>query len=81
MFLGQEMQSGHREYAESTQTYIDDEITRMVNERYDRVIELLKEKKHILEKVTQELLKREVLNTETFEELVDESLKPGLQVS
>ena len=81
MFLGQEMQSGQREYAESTQTYIDDEITRMVNDRYDRVIELLKEKKHILEKVTQELLKREVLNTETFEELVDESLKPGLQVS
>jgi cell division protease FtsH len=81
MFLDQEVQSGHREYAESTQTYIDDEITRIVNERYDLVIELLKEKKHILEKVTQELLKREVLNTEIFEELVEESLKAGLKVS
>ncbi|MBN1686226.1 MAG: cell division protein FtsH, partial [Spirochaetales bacterium] len=71
LFLDQEVKSGQREYAESTQSYIDDEITRMVNERYDYVIGLLKEKKNLLDKIAKELISREVLNTEDFEALID----------
>jgi cell division protease FtsH len=78
LFLDQEAKSGAREYAETTQSYIDDEITRTVNERYDYVLALLKEKKHLLEKVAKELIDREVLNTEDFEALIDE---PRAEVS
>lgn len=71
MFLDQEMKSGQREYSESTQSYIDDEITRIVNERYDHVLGLLNERKQLLEKVARELMEKEVLNTEDFEALLD----------
>lgn len=60
-----------REYSESTQTYVDEETARIIAERYQRVLALLGERKETLERIAQELLKREVLDREQFVELME----------
>ncbi len=59
-----------REYAESTQTYIDEEISRIVNQRYDEVKKLLEDNRELLEKVTSRLREKEVLERDEFFELI-----------
>jgi cell division protease FtsH len=71
LFLGQDMKPGSREYAESTQAYIDDEITKIIKERYDHVVSLLKEKKALLVKIADRLLEIEVIKAEELKELVN----------
>jgi cell division protease FtsH len=60
----------HREYSESTQQYIDEEIARIVNERYTAVKGLLVEKRPLLEKIAEHLLEKETLEEQEFKELV-----------
>lgn len=59
-----------REYAESTQQYIDEEIARMINERYEIVKKRLSEKKTLLEYVAQRLLEKETIEEAEFKEIV-----------
>ena len=59
-----------REYAETTQQYIDEEITRIINERYDAVVKLLTEKKHLLEYIAQRLLEKEIIDKDEFAEII-----------
>jgi len=66
---------GLREYSEATQQYIDDETARIVNNEYQKVLDMLKENKHILEKVARILLDKEVVEGEEFKQLVDEESK------
>lgn len=61
----------HREYSESTQQYIDEEIARIVNERYAAVKGLLAEKRSLLEKIAECLLEKETLEEHEFKELVE----------
>ncbi|MCX7655758.1 MAG: ATP-dependent zinc metalloprotease FtsH [Treponemataceae bacterium] len=61
----------HREYSESTQQYIDEEIARIVNERYGAVKGLLAEKRALLEKIAEQLLEKETLEEHEFKELVE----------
>ena len=60
-----------REYAESTQQYIDEEIARMINDRYDIVKKRLSEKKVLLEYIAQRLLEKETIEEAEFKEIVD----------
>jgi cell division protease FtsH len=62
----------HREYSESTQQYIDEEIARIVNERYLRAKNLLLEKKPLLEKISQHLLEKETLEEQEFQNMLAE---------
>ncbi len=55
-----------REYSEATQQYIDDEVARILQERYTHVLELLKEKKSILMTIAEKLLKIETLDADDF---------------
>ncbi len=64
--LGTEMPGGQREYSESTQQYIDEETARIINERYERVLVLLEQKRGLLEAVAKRLLEVETLNGEEF---------------
>jgi len=59
-----------REYAESTQTYIDEETARIIDERYTHVRQLLLENRDALDRVASELLEVEVVEGDRFEELV-----------
>ncbi len=55
-----------REYSEATQQYIDEEIARIMEERYSAVLDLLTARKAELESVAQRLLEIETLEAEEF---------------
>ena len=60
-----------REYAESTQTYVDEETARLINQSYERVLTALKNDKETLEKVARKLLEVETLDEKAFLAMVD----------
>ncbi|HCM26185.1 MAG TPA: cell division protein FtsH [Treponema sp.] len=62
----------HREYAETTQQYIDEEIARMIAERYGRVKSLLAGKRVLLERIAGLLLEKETLDEGEFKALLAE---------
>ena len=63
---------GQKEYSEETQEYIDSETARIVNSRYANIVNLLKEKGALLEKITRRLLEIESLTGDEFKGLIDE---------
>ncbi|MFP4363210.1 MAG: ATP-dependent zinc metalloprotease FtsH [Spirochaetia bacterium] len=69
-FLGDEYSQVNREYSEDTQKYIDSEVARIVDERYSHVKNMLQEKRGLLEKGTQQLLEKENLTKEEFQEIL-----------
>ncbi|MFW5801578.1 MAG: ATP-dependent metallopeptidase FtsH/Yme1/Tma family protein, partial [Spirochaeta sp.] len=71
-YLESDISFSNREYAESTQQYIDEEIARLVNERYKVVMEFLTENRDKLELVTEHLLEHEVMGREEFITLLGE---------
>ena len=60
-----------REYAETTQQFIDEEIARVIDERYNRVLDLLKSKKQVLEYISQRLLEKETIEAAEFYDIVN----------
>ena len=79
-----------REYSETTQQYIDEEIARMMSERYKVVLELLKKHRELLEYIAKRLLEKETMDGKEFEEIIkaedhckelEESVKPELPES
>ncbi|MBN2536146.1 MAG: ATP-dependent zinc metalloprotease FtsH [Spirochaetales bacterium] len=72
-FLGEraELNTGVvREYSENTQQYIDEEVTKIINEQYVKVLSLLKGKIETLKKVASRLLEIETLGAEAFKALI-----------
>jgi len=63
----------HREYAESTQQYVDEEIARVVAARYESVKGLLLTKRELLDRVAEVLLERESLDEKEFKALLAEA--------
>lgn len=59
-----------REYAESTQQYIDEEIARIINERYNHVLSLLQEHRDLIEYIAKRLLEIETMESKEFEEII-----------
>merc|ERR1719192_44670 len=57
-------------YSESTSQLIDEEAKKMINSAMERTINLLTEKKDLVEKVALRLLEKEVLNREDMIELL-----------
>ena len=55
-----------REFSEDTQKYIDEEIERVIEGRYDYVLKLLKKHKTLVEKVSDRLLEVETLEGKDF---------------
>ncbi|HQH94898.1 MAG TPA: ATP-dependent zinc metalloprotease FtsH, partial [Rectinema sp.] len=49
-----------KEYSEETQRYIDETIASMINERYQHVVNMLTEKKYLLDHISSVLLEKEV---------------------
>lgn len=60
-----------REFSEETQRYIDEEIARIVNERYENALKVLKKHKELLNVIANTLLEKETIDGKTFSELVD----------
>ena len=69
---GQERQepSFQREYAESTQQYIDEEIARIVETEYAKAKKILEEQRTVLDNVANKLLEKETLDEKEFKALL-----------
>ena len=59
-----------REYAETTQQFIDEEIAKVIEQRYERVVKLLENKKQVLEYIAQRLLEKETIEAAEFNDIV-----------
>ena len=59
-----------REFSEDTQKYIDEEIARITDERYNYVVKLLKTHRELLDYVSSRLLEKETIDGKEFEEIV-----------
>jgi cell division protease FtsH len=69
---GQERQepSFQREYAESTQQYIDEEIARIIETEYAKAKKILENQRDVLNNVAIALLEKETLDEKEFKELL-----------
>ena len=59
-----------REYAETTQQYIDEEIAKIIDGRYEAVVKLLTAKKDLLDYIAKRLLEKETIESEEFETII-----------
>ncbi len=60
-----------REFSEETQKYIDNEIARIMEERYTAAVKLLKSKKDLLETIARRLLEIETMEGKEFLEIIE----------
>ncbi|MDR1251232.1 MAG: ATP-dependent zinc metalloprotease FtsH [Treponema sp.] len=60
----------HREYSEATQQYIDEEIARMMEQRYNLAKEKLGQNRPLLDKIACLLLEKETLDEKEFKDLM-----------
>ena len=70
IFLPGEPIAGQREYSEFTQQYIDEEITRIIKQRYDKVVAFIEEKREVAARVAARLLEVETIGAEEFKSLI-----------
>ena len=59
-----------REFSEDTQKYVDEEIARIMNERYEHVLAVLGEHKELLDFIANRLLEIETMEGKEFYEIV-----------
>ncbi len=60
-----------REYSETTQTYIDSEISRLMAERYEHVTKMLGEKRQIMDYIAKRLLEKETIDGSEFKKIIE----------
>jgi len=69
IFLGREMAT-HKNYSEATAVEIDAEIRRIVDENYNRVVQLLSANVDILHRLSCELIEKENLSGEEVDRII-----------
>jgi cell division protease FtsH len=69
IFLGREMAT-HKNYSEATAVEIDEEIRKIVDNSYARVLQLLKDNIEILHRLSSELVEKENLSGDEVETIV-----------
>ncbi len=73
-YLGNDQPYGQtREYSEETQRFIDEEIARIMAERYQRVLALLTEQRQLLEDITSRLMETETIEREELMEMIEQN--------
>ena len=75
IFLGREIAT-HKDYSEETAEKIDEEVSRIVTESYDKARKLLSDHVEILHKLAAELLEKEVLNTAELDAIIGLKTSP-----
>jgi cell division protease FtsH len=66
----------HREYAETTQQYVDEEIARIVNDRYIMAKEKLQSHRDLLDKIARLLLDKETIDEKEFKAILSGTDQP-----
>jgi cell division protease FtsH len=59
-----------REYSEATQNYIDEQLAKVIGERYQYVVDLLKSKKPLLDYIANRLLEKEIIDEAEFKNII-----------
>ncbi|RMG47879.1 MAG: ATP-dependent metallopeptidase FtsH/Yme1/Tma family protein [Acidobacteria bacterium] len=77
IFLGREI-AKHRDYSEKTAIQIDDEVRSIVSRAYERARTLLEEHRDALIRLAENLLEREVLDSEEIKVIVEGGELPPL---
>jgi len=70
VFLGRDI-AQHKDYSEDTAIKIDQEVNRIVKRNYDRARDLLTTNRHLLVRVAETLLEREVLHAQEVKRVVE----------
>ena len=60
-----------REFSEQTQNYVDEEIARIMNERYEYVLKLLGKHKDLIDYIANRLMEVETIDGKEFYEIVN----------
>ena len=60
-----------REFSEQTQNYVDEEIARIMNERYEYVLKLLKSHKDLIDYIANRLMEIETIDGKEFYDIVN----------
>ena len=71
IFLGREL-STERNYSEDTARIIDQEVKKLMDNAYERAIEILTRRREKLEEIAKVLIEKETIEREEFEKLVKE---------
>jgi cell division protease FtsH len=81
VFLGKEF-TEQRDYSESVAEKIDIEVKQLVCDAYDRAIEILKEHRDVLDKLAEQLLEKETIETSELDKIfpVPEPKNGGMPV-
>ena len=69
IFLGREFAT-HKDYSEDTAQRIDEEVSRIVSESYEKAKQLLLDHIDVLNRIASQLLEKEVLNTAELDEII-----------
>jgi cell division protease FtsH len=77
VFLGRDFLQ-RREYSEQKAQEIDEEVARLLSERYDEALEMLTEHRDLLDRVTDALLERETLDGAELTLLIEGQALPPL---
>jgi cell division protease FtsH len=77
VFLGRDMAT-HKNYSEATAVEIDEEIRRIVDENYNRVIQLLNANVDILHRLSVELIEKENLSGEEVDLIITGAIQEQL---
>ena len=63
--------NGGGDYSETTANLIDKEIRRIIDEQYDKVLEILKSKRKIIDQAAEKLLENEIIEGQELKTLAD----------
>jgi cell division protease FtsH len=77
VFLGKEI-TRERNYSEETATIIDEEVKRLVDEAMAYALNMLREKRELLERVAESLVERETLDEKEFVMLIEGQTLPPI---
>jgi len=64
---------GDREYSDATARALDEETKKILEQRMAHVTKLLKAKRPLLEKISQLLLEKEVVEADEFHRVIEEN--------
>jgi len=71
MFMGRDIMA-ERDFSEQTAQRVDAEVRRMIDGAYDRARTLLAANRGLMDRVTDALLKKETLDAEELEQVIEE---------
>jgi len=74
-YLGGMQTSERKEYSELTQNYIDEQIAMIIDERYEKTLNMLRENEELLHEIADKLLEIEVMDSDIFNSLLENSTK------